>query len=148
MLSVSTPLTTGALPCTPGDFVSLMQLLGAQYQPITTAGAGTLTAATLMGGFIVRTGPTAAFTDTTDTAANILAALVPNVNAIAEYGQTFLVFYVNLSSFTATIAAGTNVTLAGTLTVPAGGVRVLLGSVTGASTLTLTSMFALSGATA
>ena len=43
--------------------------------PITTAGAGTLTAAAMVGGLIPRTGPTAGFTDTTDTAANIDALL-------------------------------------------------------------------------
>src|SRR5690348_14321496 len=42
---------------------------------ITTVGNGTLTAAGLVGGQILRTGPTAVYTDTTDTAANIVTAL-------------------------------------------------------------------------
>jgi hypothetical protein len=148
MLSISSPLSTGAMPSTPGDFVALMQGLCAQSQSIMTAGAGTLTAAALMAGFITRAGPTAAFTDTTDTAANILSALAVNPNAIPEYGQTFLMVYVNLSAYAATIAAGTGVTLSGTMTVPANGIRFLLGTVTGPTTVSIGSLFALSGATA
>src|SRR5437016_14091493 len=41
----------------------------------TTVGAATLTAAEIVGGVITRSGSTAAYTDTTDTAANNIAAL-------------------------------------------------------------------------
>ena len=40
---------------------------GISQTAITTVGNGTLTAAALLGGQIARTGPTGAFTDTTDT---------------------------------------------------------------------------------
>lgn len=73
---------------------------------ITTLGAGVLTGAGLVGGLITRTGPVAAYIDTTDTAANIVAALPSFV-----LGATFLVRIKNATSFLQTLAAGTNVTL-------------------------------------
>lgn len=73
---------------------------------ITTAGNGTLTAAGLVGGQIVRTGPTAAFTDTTDTAANIVTALGGFVA-----NATFFIRIKNGTAFPQTLAAGTGVTL-------------------------------------
>lgn len=76
--------------------------------PITTVGAGTLTAAAIAGGVINRSGPTAAYTDTTDTAANIIAAL-PN----AQLGQSWEATIVNTTGFAETIAGGTGVTLSG-----------------------------------
>ena len=73
---------------------------------ITTVGAGTLTAAALVGGLITRTGPVAAYSDTTDTAAAIVAALPEFVS-----GATFYIRIKNATSFLQTILAGTNVTL-------------------------------------
>lgn len=80
---------------------------------ITTAGAGTLTAAGLVGRVINRTGPTADFTDTTDTVANIIAAL-PN----AYVGQAFFVDIKNNSSWQQTIAGATSVTVSGITVIP------------------------------
>lgn len=154
MQSVSSPLSAGPIPLTRGDFIALMQGIGAQFAPVSTVGNGVVSAAALMAGFITRTGATAAFTDTTDNAANILAALAPNLNAVPEYGQTFPVEYANLTAYTATIAAGTGVTMAGatlsggTIAVAAGTSRKFLGIVTSPTTITLMSMFALGGATA
>lgn len=73
---------------------------------ISTVGNGTLTGAGLIGGQISRNGPTAAFTDTTDTAAAILVAdggdFVP--------GDSFQVRIKNLTAFPQTIQAGAGVT--------------------------------------
>ena len=81
---------------------------------ITAAGNGTLTAASLVGGQIVRTGPTAAYTDTTDTAANIAAAL----GSVLNVGQTFLMRIKNATKWPQTLAAGAGVTLPGTILIP------------------------------
>jgi hypothetical protein len=75
---------------------------------ITTVGSGTLTAAGLTGGVITRSGPTAAFTDTTDTAANIIAAL-PN----PMVGQSWECSLINTTAWPMTLAGGTGVTLSG-----------------------------------
>lgn len=75
---------------------------------ISTVGAGTLTAAGIIGGLITRSGSTAPFTDTTDTAANIIAA-VPAYPA----GQTWELLIVNSTAFQQTISGGTGVTITG-----------------------------------
>lgn len=85
---------------------------------IATVGNGTLTAAALVGGIVTRSGPTAAYTDTTDTAANIIAAL-----ANPEVGASFEINIKNTVAFAQTIAAGAGVTLAGTTDVAASSVR-------------------------
>lgn len=74
---------------------------------LTTVGNGTLLAAALVGNVIARTGPTAAFTDTTDTAANIVTALGGFV-----LGQSIELFYKNATAWPATLAGGTGVTMA------------------------------------
>lgn len=73
---------------------------------ITTVGDGTLTAAALVGGEVLRSGPTAAFTDTTATAAQIVAALPSFIS-----GSSFLVLIKNTTLFPMALSAGTNVTL-------------------------------------
>lgn len=73
---------------------------------LTTAGAGTLLAALLTSGFILRTGPTGAYADTIDTGANLDAAF-PN----AAVGDTLDVFFSNSVAFACTITAATGVTL-------------------------------------
>lgn len=80
---------------------------------LTTAGAGTVTAAGIVGGVTDRSGPTAAFADTTDIATAIFGA-VPN----AHVGQSFRYIYKNNSAWTATLGGGTNVTLSGAIIVP------------------------------
>lgn len=75
---------------------------------LNTVGAGTITAAGIVGQVTTRGGTQiAAFTDTTDTAANIVAA-VPNAQAL----QSFYYTYRNNTSFPATIAGGSGVTAA------------------------------------
>lgn len=75
---------------------------------LTTVGAGTLTAALLLGGDILRSGPTGAFTDTTDTAALIQAAW-----SGGQSGVSSQLTYQNNTAFAATIAGGTGVTISG-----------------------------------
>ena len=100
---------------------------------ISTAGAGTLTASALLSGLIMRTGPTGAYDDTTDTAANILAAMgQPNI------GDSFDFYHVNGVAYAATIVAGTGVTLAGTTANAASKVRVYRCTVTSSTTVTIT----------
>lgn len=81
---------------------------------ITTVGNGTLTAAALVGGQISRSGPTAAFTDTTDTAANILTA--DGGTFIA--GDVFIIRIKNLTAFPQTITAGSGVTWSAVTVIP------------------------------
>lgn len=109
---------------------------------VTTVGNGTLLAAALLGGIITRSGPVGAFTDTTDTAANIAAALTGMGNVVGAI--TRQTNYLNTTASVATLAAGTGVTLtagAGAgLTVAAGVMAELLISVTpssGAVTVTV-----------
>lgn len=73
---------------------------------LTTAGAGTLLAALLSTGLILRTGPGGAFADTTDTGVNIDAAY-PNL----QIGDTFSLFYSCSVAFASTITAGVGITL-------------------------------------
>ena len=104
---------------------------------ITTAGAGTYTAAQLYGGRITRDPTGAARTDTTDTAANIVGAIVG-----AAVGDTFICIVENTADAAEaiTLAGGSGVTLErldGTgATIPQNGTALLLfvlTNVTGAS---------------
>lgn len=72
-----------------------------------TAGNVTLTAAMIAGGLITGAN-TGAQTATFDTAANILAALP----VLANDGDTFMGFFVNLGSNTTTFAVATGLTIA------------------------------------
>ncbi len=102
---------------------------------ITTVGNGTLTAAGLVGGQIVRTGPVAAYSDATATAVAIVAAL-PGYVA----GETFLIRLKNATAFTQTITAGVGVTLPSTVIIPAFSVGNYFATVTSATAVTLTHM--------
>lgn len=102
---------------------------------ITTVGNGTLTAAGLVGGQISRTGPVANYSDTTATAAAIVAALPGFV-----VNQTFLIRIKNGTAFTQTILAGTGVTLPATILVPPFSNGNYFATVTSATTVTLTHM--------
>jgi hypothetical protein len=81
---------------------------------ITTAGAGTYTAANLAVGVITRDPNGAARTDTTDTAANLISTLA----LAADYQERECVL-VNTADAaeTITLAGGSGVTLKGTITV-------------------------------
>ncbi len=80
---------------------------------ITTVGNGTLTAAAIVGGLITRSGPVAAFSDATDTAVAIVAALAAYVA-----NESALLRIKNTTIYTQTITAGAGVTLTGTAVIP------------------------------
>jgi hypothetical protein len=75
----------------------------------TTTGT-VLSAANMLAGILVRSGPTANYIDTTDTAANLVFA-GPGQNAETPCSIEFS--FGNVSSFQATLAAGANVTISG-----------------------------------
>lgn len=81
---------------------------------VTATVGATLTGAQIVGGIITRTGPTAAFSDTTDTAANIIAAM-----ASQTIGNSWALRLNNNTAFPETILAGSGVTLSGLTIVPA-----------------------------
>lgn len=78
---------------------------------LTTVGAGTITAAGIVGGTVARAGanPTS-FTDTSATADQIIAAM-PD----PDIGDGFIFRYVNNTASVATLAGGTGVTLSATV---------------------------------
>jgi len=99
---------------------------------ITTVGAGVLTAASIVGGLITRTGPVAAYTDTTDTAVAIVAALAAYVANESAY-----VHIRNNTAFTQTLAAGAGVTLSGTLLIPPYSDGIYLVTINSATAVTM-----------
>lgn len=100
---------------------------------INTVGAGTLTAAGIVGGLIMRTGPVGAYNDTTDTAAAIIA-LLDN----PAVGDSWRFHHVNGVAQAMTLVAGAGVTLAGVTANAASKVREYHVEVTGAATVTIT----------
>lgn len=122
----------------PGDLIA-----GAEtFAALATAGAGTLTAALLVAGLITRTGPTAGYTDTTDTATNIINAMVGNYNYTTagtvgkpsgnavQPGTTFRISFINTVAYLMTLAAGTGVTLGSNVNCAASSVKDYLITVT------------------
>lgn len=96
----------------PGDVLLLGESLSAGANAVV--GASTLTAAMIATGIINRSGSTAGYTDTTDTAANIILALQGN-NPFVEVlaGTSFRLRVINTVAFLLTLAAGVGVTLGG-----------------------------------
>lgn len=99
--------------------------------PITTVGNGTLTAASLVGGEVLRSGPVAAFSDATDTAAAIVAQ--PGVIV----GSSFNILVKNTTAFPETITAGSGVTLPVTTIVPPFSVTNYVATVVSTTAVTL-----------
>jgi hypothetical protein len=100
-----------------GDVLGLGEVLAT----LTTVGAGTWTGAMIASGILVRTGPVGGYTDTTDSATNILTALAGNLfSSIVEVGTTWRFRFINTVAQALTFAAGAGVvTGTGTLTVAA-----------------------------
>lgn len=98
---------------------------------ITTVGNGLLTAAGITGGLITRSGPVAAFSDTTSAAANIIAD-IPG----AFVGQSFPVTIKNGTAFAQTLVAGAGVTLPATVVVPPNSAATYLLTLTSLTTVT------------
>lgn len=120
------------LQTTTGAIAALAATEGAPFvvTNITTVGNGTLTAAGLVGGEIVRTGPVAAFSDATAAASAIIAAL-PG----AIVSSSFNVLIKNATAFTQTLTAGANVTLPLTVIIPAFSIANYVGTVATATTV-------------
>lgn len=94
----------------PGDILGGGEAITAGK--LVTIGAGTILGAAIASGIITRTGPTAGYTDTTDTANNILQALAGAANAPpALPGSTFRMLFINTVAFAMTLAAGRGVVL-------------------------------------
>lgn len=94
------------------ELYSQTQLLFPEITSITTVGAGTLTAAGIVGGVINRSGPTGAYTDTTTTAAAIVGALATYNEPHGSHARWYLVIK-NTVAYACTLAGGSGVTLAG-----------------------------------
>lgn len=109
----------------PGDLVAD----GRSVTPgaITTVGAGTWTGAAIASGIITRTGPAGGYTDTTDTAQNIINALVgndPNLDVMP--GIAFSLLFLNTVAFAHTFATGAGVTAGNNVNTAASLVREYL----------------------
>jgi hypothetical protein len=99
---------------------------------LTTVGAGTITAAGIVGGNTQRSGPTAEYTDTT-AIASLIAAALPNL----AVNDSFYYTYQNNGSFAGTLVGGTGVTISGqTIVQPKSWARFLL-TYTGTNTFTM-----------
>lgn len=100
----------------------------ASASTLTTVGAGTILASLIASGVVKRSGPTGAYTDTTDSAANILAAIAGNAPyAGVSPGHTFRLLYKNTVAEAMTLAAGAGVILGdGTTSLIASAVREYL----------------------
>lgn len=125
---------------TTADIAALAELVSSSdgITTLATVGAGTLTAAAITGGIISRTGAqaTAAFIDTTATAAAIIAALPDG----APVGTTFSVTIANQTDGEETIAAGVGVTLVGNVVIPKLTWTQFLAKMLTATTVSLTSV--------
>lgn len=100
---------------------------------VTSAVGTTLTAAQLLTGLLNRTGPTANFTDTTDTAANLATA--------SSVGSSFYIDIKNATAFVQTLAGGTGVTFSSNTSIPANSVSEYLVQITSASAVVFTHVF-------
>ena len=92
---------------------------------VTSGTGATLTAAQMLGGVINRSGPVGIYSDTTDTAAAIVAAI-----PFAAVGLSFRLRILNTVAAIETILAGSGVTLAGTTANAASAWRDYVGTIT------------------
>lgn len=123
----------GAIPSL-GDLYGTFQSMNPTVASLSSAGTSeVLTGIQIDSGIFIRSGGTTT-TATTDTATNIINALGPG----PYVGMTAMLMYVNLSSGTATIAAGSGVTTSGTMTIPTAGMRVLIFTITNVTTPAVT----------
>lgn len=157
-VTVPAPVTLGGLPdyaVLQGNLISIVQqtnaLFGNQIATVNATGAATLSAPNLLAGTINRTGATAGATDTTDTAANIIAQIgaeapLLTANATGINQIQIHLRYVNSTNQIITLAAGSGVTVTGVTTVaPASFVDLIL---TAQSSTAVTFTAAGSGTTA
>lgn len=117
------------------------------FEPLNTAiatvGAGTLTAAALLGGFITRTGSVAAYSDTTSNGTLLDSAL--GTDAITGFSRTIQIK--NGVGFAETILGGVGVTVSGRVVIPGNSVGTFLLTRTGTATYTLVGISAVAQGT-
>lgn len=101
---------------------------------LATNGNGTLLAAAINGGLINRTTVAAPFTDTTDTAAAIIAG---NPTGLSKIGASFIFIYANNSTGIATLTGGVGVTVSGVTLLAPGQIAQYLVTYTATATLTM-----------
>lgn len=103
---------------------------------LATVGAGVITAASVSASITARSGSQSftPFTDTTDTAAAIIAA---SANLVNKIGTSFVYRYVNRTNAIATLTGGSGVTVSGITLVPANSWADYLVTYTAAATLTM-----------
>jgi len=109
---------------------------------ITNTTGTTLPASDMINGAIIRTGPTSDFSDTTDTAANIIASFGPS----PPVGSSYQFVLINQTAYSDTLIAGAGVTIAGSgIIAPSNALtfRVTITDTTsGSQAVTLTRLFA------
>lgn len=141
------------------DLMDLRERVGT----LTTVGAGTILAALFANSILARSGPVGGFTDTTDSAANIVAAVSGN-GSLVTAGVTFEDFYqpagtptpgatwrwlyINTVAQAMTLAAGTGVTLGTNVNVAASLWREYLLTLTNTTAPQTFSCTTVSGSTA
>lgn len=105
---------------------------------ISTVGAGVITAAGIDGQFVSRAGAQTSqpFTDTTDTANNIVAGLTG-----AAVGDAFLFTYQNLTNAVATISGGSGVTVSVITSIPPNAYATYLTTYVSTSTITMAGVY-------
>lgn len=124
------------------DVANMVDLSAPKVANLVTVGAGTILAASIVGGVVVRGGAQSStpFTDTTDTAALIIAALtLPVANTSWEF------IYQNTTNAAATLVGGSGVTMSGVLVVPAGSSTRLIVTLATATTITMQSLMGNAG---
>lgn len=108
---------------------------------VTTAGAGTYSAAAVVGGLILRDPAGGDRTDTTGTASEIMAEMNAD-NQGVSVGSSFVFTVRNTADAaeTITVAGGTGVTVSGTATIAQNNQKSFLAVVTSATAITIYSL--------
>lgn len=111
-MAAVTPLVRGPGGFERGMYPGDTALLARSITAISTVGAGIWTATAIASGYIRRTGPTAAYADTLDTANNIINSLKGNSPGVASMIGLSLEFTVaNTVAFINTVTAARGIVL-------------------------------------
>lgn len=118
---------------------TINSLVVPQAVALNTVGAATVLASAINPGATLRGGSQSGtpFSDTTDTAAAIIAG---NVGLVGKIGAAFLYRYVNTTNALATLGGGTGVTVSQITAIPAGMTALYLVTYTAAATITMVGM--------
>jgi hypothetical protein len=133
-------LTTGSGNAAGTDWMQIVGAVGTvtaygltSLLGLGASGASTITATEILASYSIRTGQSAAVTDTLDTATNIIAGITN-----CTVGTTFKFRSLNEGSYIQTVAAGAGITLNGTASVASGTWREWMGVVTSVSSPAIT----------